>query len=323
MKDLLAAALGTTLRTVSSERSYNNELGVPLTLANAAEGTEAAVIEMGARGIGHIRLLCDIARPVIGVVTAVGHVHTELFGTIDDVARGKSELVESLPGTGTAVLNADDERVLAMRARTDATVLTYGLEGGDVTAEGVALDADLRGSFRLCSPWGEADVRLDVRGHHQVGNALAAAAAALALDAPLAAVAEGLGAAVLSPWRMDLRRTRSGALVLNDAYNANPISMAAALGSLAALDAGRRIAVLGTMAELGSVAEAEHRAVAALAAELGIRVIALAEPRYGAEQVPDVEAAAHALGTLDAGDAVLVKGSRVAGLERLADLLLG
>jgi UDP-N-acetylmuramoyl-tripeptide--D-alanyl-D-alanine ligase len=321
VKDLLAAALGSTFRIVASERSFNNELGVPLTLANATDGTEAAVIEMGARGLGHIRLLCDIAKPTIGIVTAVGHVHTELFGTIEDVARGKTELVESLPGTGTAILNADDERVLAMRSRTDASVVTFGLDRGDVTATSVALDGELRPSFRLHSPWGDADVRLEVRGHHQVGNALAAAAAGLAAGAPLDAVAHGLGTAVLSPWRMDLHRTSSGALVLNDAYNANPISMAAALRSLAALDARRRMAVLGTMAELGEVAEAEHRAVAALAVDLGIRVIALAEPRYGTEQVGDIAAAAAALGPLDDGDAVLVKGSRVAGLERLAELL--
>jgi UDP-N-acetylmuramoyl-tripeptide--D-alanyl-D-alanine ligase len=320
VKDLLAAALATTYETVASEKSFNNEMGVPLTLANAPDGVEAAVVEMGARGIGHIRLLCELARPTIGIVTAVGHVHTELFGTIDDVAVGKGELVEALPPSGTAVLNADDHRVAAMASRTSARVLTYGT-AGEVTAADVALD-DLRPSFRLRSPWGEADVRLAVRGHHQVGNALAAAAAALAAGAPLEAVADGLGRAALSPWRMDLRRTPSGVLVLNDAYNANPISMAAALRSLAALDARRRVAVLGTMAELGDVAEAEHAAVAALAAELGVRVVALAEPRYGGEQVPDVEAAVAALGELGDGDAVLVKGSRVAGLERLAEVLL-
>ncbi|MCU1485698.1 MAG: murF2 [Actinomycetia bacterium] len=320
VKDLLAAALAGTYATVASEKSFNNELGVPLTLANAPEGTEAAVIEMGARGIGHIRFLCELARPTIGIVTAVGHVHTEMFGTIDDVAIGKGELVESLPPSGTAVLNADDERVAAMARRTTATVLTYGT-AGDVTATDVTLD-DLQPAFRLRTPWGEADVRLAVRGHHQVGNALAAAAAALAAGVPLDAVADGLGRAALSPWRMDLRRTAAGALVLNDAYNANPISMAAALRSLAALDASRRVAVLGTMAELGDVAAAEHAAIAALATELGVRVIALAEPRYGGEQVADVAAAAAALGELGDGDAVLVKGSRVAGLERLADVLL-
>jgi UDP-N-acetylmuramoyl-tripeptide--D-alanyl-D-alanine ligase len=320
VKDLLAAALATTYATVASEKSFNNELGVPLTLANAPEATEAAVVEMGARGIGHIRLLCELARPTIGVVTAVGHVHTELFGTIDDVALGKGELVEDLPPSGTAVLNADDERVAAMAPRTPARVLTYGM-AGEVTASGVTLD-DLRPAFRLHTPWGDADVRLAVRGAHQVSNALAAVSGALAAGAPLSEAVLGIESAALSPWRMDLRRTERGALVLNDAYNANPISMAAALRSLAALDARRRVAVLGTMAELGDVAEAEHAAIAELAGELGIRVVALAEPRYGGEQVATVEEAAAALGDLGEGDAVLVKGSRVAGLERLADLLL-
>jgi len=322
VKDLLAAALRPTFRTVASERSFNNELGVPATLANAPEDTEATVVEMGARGVGHIRVLCEIARPTVGIVTAVGHVHTELFGTIDDVALGKGELVEALPASGTAVLNADDERVAAMATRTRARTLTYGIGPADVTAEAVELDYGLRPSFRLRSPWGAADVRLGVRGVHQIGNALAAAAAALAAGAPLDAAVGGLADAELSPWRMDLRRTRGGALVLNDAYNANPISMAAALRSLAALEAQRRIAVLGTMAELGDVAAAEHAAVADLAAELGIRVISLAEPRYGGEQVASLDEAVDAIGDVGEGDAVLVKGSRVAGLERLAELLL-
>jgi UDP-N-acetylmuramoyl-tripeptide--D-alanyl-D-alanine ligase len=320
VKDLLAAALATTYVTVASTRSFNNEIGVPLTLANAPEGTEAAAIEMGARGVGHIAQLCAIARPTVGIVTAVSHVHTELFGTIDDVARGKGELVESLPADGTAVLNADDERVAAMRTRTKATVLTYG-EHGDVRASMVQLDGELRPDFRLHSPWGEVEVRLAVRGHHQVGNALAAAAAAMACGVPPEAVAAGLVEAHLSPWRMDLQRTSAGALVLNDAYNANPISIAAALRSIAALDARRRFAVLGTMAELGAVAADEHRAMAALAADLGITLIALAEPRYGVTVVPDLDAAADALGELVEGDVVLVKGSRVAGLERLAEVL--
>jgi len=322
VKDLLAAVYSTTYETVASERSFNNEIGVPVTLANAAETTEAAVIEMGARGRGHIAALCAIARPTIGIVTAVGHVHTELFGTIDDVARGKGELVETLPPTGTAVLNAGDERVLAMRERTRARVVTYG-PGAEVTATDVSLDDELRATFHLRSPWGSVEVRLGARGLHQVDNALAASAAALVSGVTPDAVAAGLNAATLSPWRMDLRRTPTGALVLNDAYNANPISVAAALRSLAALDARRRVAVLGTMAELGDVADEEHRAVGALAASLGITVLAVAEPRYGAPSVADVDAAADALGELTDGDAVLVKGSRVAGLERLAERLAG
>jgi UDP-N-acetylmuramoyl-tripeptide--D-alanyl-D-alanine ligase len=155
-----------------------------------------------------------------------------------------------------------------------------------------------------------------------VQNALAAAAAALVCGLSLEDVAEGLGAASLSPWRMDLGTAPSGALVLNDAYNANPTSVAAALESLAALPAERRIAVLGVMAEIGTDSDAEHARIAGLADQLGIRVLSVAAPAYGVEDVPSVDAARDVLGPLGPGDAVLVKGSRVAGLERLAALLL-
>jgi UDP-N-acetylmuramoyl-tripeptide--D-alanyl-D-alanine ligase len=325
VKDLVAAAIATELPVVASERSFNNELGVPLTLLAAPEGCEAAVVEMGARGAGHIRLLCSVARPTVGVVTAVGLVHTETFGTLDDVARAKSELVADLPSSGTAVINVDDERVAAMAAVTPAAVLRYGLDPAvaDVVAEDVTLDDELRPSFRVRSPWGSAAVRLGVRGHHQVPNALAAVAAAAACGVALDAVAEGLARAAISPWRMELARTPAGALVVNDAYNANPVSVAAALRSLAALPARRRIAVLGTMAELGEVAAREHRVVADLAESLGIEVVAVGEPRYGVGLEPGLAEAAARLEDLGEGDAVLVKGSRVAGLERLAELLVG
>lgn len=323
-KDLLAACLSRRWRTAASERSFNNELGVPLTLANAPDGTQATVVEMGARGRGHVALLCDVAHPTVGIVTAVAHAHTKLFGSIDEVAMAKGELVEALPAAGTAVLNADDDRVAAMATRTAARVVRYSLRGApgaDVVAAGLRLDDDLRGHFRLRSPSGEVDVVLGVRGEHQVGNALAAASAALACGVSLDDVAAGLGAAVLSPWRMDLRRAPSGALVLDDAYNANPASMAAALRSLVAVPAERRIAVLGVMAELGDDAAAQHAAIAALAADLGIDVVGFETPAYGRPVVEGVEEAVAALGSLGPGDAVLVKGSRVAGLERLAAAL--
>jgi len=324
-KDLTAAALARAFRTAASERSFNNELGVPLTLANAPDGTEATVVEMGARGRGHVALLCDVARPTVGVVTAVVHAHTEMFGTIEEVATAKAELVESLPSAGTAVLNADDPRVDAMASRTAASVLRYSLRtdvGADLVAEDLVLDDELRGRFTLRSPWGSAEVHLAVRGEHQAGNALAAAGAALACGVPLTAVATGLGDAVLSPWRMDLQRTASGAIVLNDSYNANPASMAAALRSLAAIPARRRIAVLGLMAELGDRHDAEHAAVAALADDLGVDVVAYETDAYGLPTVSGLDGALATIGVLDEGDAVLVKGSRVAGLERLADALL-
>jgi UDP-N-acetylmuramoyl-tripeptide--D-alanyl-D-alanine ligase len=251
----------------------------------------------------------------------VAAVHTEVFGTIDDVAVAKSELVRHLPTSGTAVLNAEDERVAAMAHVTEASVLTYGT-GGAVHATGVTLDAHLRGRFRLRSPWGEVDVALAVRGEHQVANALAAAAAALACELSLEDVAAGLEEATVSPWRMELHRAPTGALVLNDAYNANPTSVTAALDALAALPAERRTAVLGVMAELGAQSDEEHAAIGERAASMGVRLIAVGAPEYGAEDVGSVDEALERLGALDERDAVLVKGSRVAGLERLADALL-
>lgn len=320
VKDLLAIALRARWRTAASTGSFNNEMGVPLTLVGAPDDVEALVVEMGSRGRGHIAALCAVAQPTVGVVTRVAAVHTETFGTVDDVATAKSELVEALPPSGTAVLNADDPRVAAMAARTAARVVTFG-DAGDVRAEQVRLDDELRPAFRLVTPWGGADARLAVRGVHMVGNALAAAAAALVCDVPVDDVAGALGTAGLSRWRMDLTTLPSGARLLNDAYNANPTSMAAALRSLAALDAERRVAVLGVMAEIGETSEAEHRAVGDLARDLGIEVVAVDVPAYGGTLVADVAGAVDALGPLGPGDAVLLKGSRVAGLERLVELV--
>jgi UDP-N-acetylmuramoyl-tripeptide--D-alanyl-D-alanine ligase len=324
VKDLLAAVMATRWRTSASVRSFNNELGVPLTVLNAPSDTEALVVEMGARGAGHIKALCGIAQPTVGVVTLVAAVHTEMFGTVDDVARAKGELVEALPADGVAVLNGDDPRVAAMASLAAGRTVTFG-RAGDVRAEGVVLDDELRPRFRLVSPWGGCDVALGVRGLHMVDNALAAAAAGLVCDVPVESVAGGLASARLSPWRMDLVRLRSGALVLNDAYNANPTSMAAALRALAAVPARRRVAVLGLMAEIGATSDDEHRAVGALARQLGVEVVSVGVPAYGGALVPgsDPLAALDVLGELGEGDVVLLKGSRVAGLERLATELEG
>jgi UDP-N-acetylmuramoyl-tripeptide--D-alanyl-D-alanine ligase len=320
VKDLLAAAVAARWRTSASVGSFNNELGVPLTLVNAGGDTEALVVEMGARGVGHIAELCALAVPTVGVVTRVAAVHTETFGTLKEVASAKGELVEALPDSGRAVLNAGDPLVAAMAARTSAGILTFGA-GGDVRAEAVTLDDELRPSFRLVSPWGTVAVRLGVRGEHMIDNALAAASAALVCAVALDAVAAALGAAVLSRWRMDLIRLRSRALVVNDAYNANPTSMAAALRALARLPARRRVAVLGLMAELGPSSDQEHRAVADVARGLGVEVIGVGVPAYGGITVGGVDDVPAALGPLGDGDAVLLKGSRVAGLERLVALL--
>lgn len=320
-KDLLASVLATQFVTAASERSFNNELGVPLTLCNAPDDVGAVVVEMGARGAGHISLLCDLARPTIGVVTTVQAVHTELMGGLEQIAAAKGELVEGLPASGLAVLNAAVPLVASMAGRTSAEVLRFGA-GGEVRADAVVVDDDLFPSFLLVSPWGEVEVRLGVRGEHNVDNALAAATVGLWLGVDLEQVATGLGSTELSPWRMDLRRTATGARVLNDAYNASPASMAAALRSLARLEAGRRTAVLGQMGELGADAPEHHRRIAALAAELGVRLVAVGTDLYGVEPVDGVEGALSALGPLDDADAVLVKASRAAGLEQVAAALI-
>ncbi len=299
-------------------------MGVPLTLLSAADDTEAVVCEMGARGIGHIASLCELARPTVGVVTAIAGAHLEMFGSVAEVARAKGELVEALPVSGTAVLNVDFAPVDALAARTDAAVLRYGIDrvDVDVRAEDLSLDDELRARFVLRSPWGAAPVHLAAHGIHQASNALGAAAAGLALGVEMDAVADALGRAALSPMRMDVRRRADGLVVIDDTYNANPTSMAAALHALAAVDAERRIAILGEMAELGAGAADDHRAIAELARSLGIAVIAVGTSLYGP--------AAHAVGgagevvillggaRLGGGDAVLVKGSRVAGLETVA-----
>ena len=324
-KDLAAAILSRRYVTTANEKSFNNELGVPLTLVNASSDTEVTIVEMGARGDGHISDLCVIAQPSVAIVTAIELAHSEFMGGLDDIARAKGELVESLPAHGIAILNADNPRVTAMAARTSARLLTFGLTGGDVNASRISIEDDLRVQFVLSSEWGSAAVRLGVRGVHHVGNALAAATLALVWDVPMDDIVDGLEQASLSPWRMELHRSSTGARILNDAYNAGPASMEAALRAVAQLPAARHHAVLGPMAELGSESAAAHAHVASVAAELGVRLIAFGTSDYGDTAVTiasTIDEAADAVGSLDADDAVLVKGSRIAGLERLAAALL-
>ncbi|MEM9651368.1 MAG: UDP-N-acetylmuramoyl-tripeptide--D-alanyl-D-alanine ligase [Actinomycetota bacterium] len=322
VKDLTRAACGPL--AWASAASFNNELGVPLTLANAPADTSVAIVEMGARGIGHIVELCAVARPTIGVVTRVALAHSELFGSIDAVATGKGELVQALPADGVAVLNADDDRVAAMADRTSARVLTYGV-GGDVRIEGIQVDGSLRPSFTVRTDWGTAELTLGVRGSHMALNAGAALAAALAAGVGFDDAVTGVQSATLSRWRMEINTGQDGLLVINDAYNANPTSVRAALDGLRAVDATVRVAVLGAMAELGDEGPEEHVAIATEAARDGIRVVAVDAPAYGgdADHVSGRDEAFAALAELNgAGTAVLVKGSRVAGLEHLADQLL-
>ncbi len=327
-KDLLRAILVAHGPSGASEKSYNNEIGAPLTLLNSPDAAWAVVVEMGARGLGHVASLCELARPSIGVVTNVGTAHLGMYDGPDGIVRAKGELIQSLPASGTAVLNAADPSMPRHAALTDAKVLTFGLfpTAADVVAESLVLDDVLRGSFTLRSPWGSADIRLQARGEHQVLNALAAAAAALAAGASLPEVAEGLATTAMSPWRMEIGRASSGATIINDAYNANDQSMAAALRALATMPGRRKVAVVGTMAELGEHAGPAHAAIVEMAHKLSIDVVvAVDQALYvGADHfVASVDAVQPLLASLGLGegDVVLVKGSRMAGLERVAHAL--
>jgi UDP-N-acetylmuramoyl-tripeptide--D-alanyl-D-alanine ligase len=315
-KDLLYGCLVTAYPAAASERSFNNELGLPLTLLNAPDDARWVVLEMGARGVGHVERLARVARPDVGIVTSVAMAHVEFFGDLDGVARAKSELVRALPASGVAVLNLDDPRVAGMASVSPCPVLGYAVDGdADVRAEEVVLDGELRPRFRLTTPWGRGEVRLALHGVQQVPNALAAAAAALWCGVPIDGVVHALSEVTGSPLRMEVRHPPNGPVMIVDCYNANPASTEAALRALAALGAGRRLALLGLMAELGDETEAEHRRVAAVAAGLGIEVVGYRTGLYGPAQVADAAAAAALLGTAGPGDALLVKGSRVARLE--------
>jgi UDP-N-acetylmuramoyl-tripeptide--D-alanyl-D-alanine ligase len=323
-KDLLRSCLASSFRVAASERSFNNELGLPLTLLNAPDDVEWTVLEMGARGAGHITRLAEIGRPDVGIVTSVAMAHVEYFGDLEGVARAKSELVTALPSTGVAILNADDPRVAAMASVSPCPVLRYAIEGqgtadvdvdADVRAERIVLDGDLRPRFHMATPWGGAEVGLAVHGLQQVPNALAAAAAALWCGAPLDGVVTALGSATGSPLRMEVRRVPNGPVLVVDCYNANPASTEAALRSMAALPAERKVALLGLMAELGAETDAEHRRVSQLAEDLGIEVVGYQTGLYGSTHVSSTDEAVALLLELGPHDAGLVKGSRVARLE--------
>lgn len=317
-KDLLAGCLVRKFRTGASQGSFNNELGLPLTLLNAPDEARWVVLEMGARGGGHIERLGEVARPDLGIVTRVAMAHVEYFGDLDGVARAKSELVAALPASGLAILNFDDPRVRDMASLSPCPVLGYAVAAdADVCAEGVTLDAELRPRFRLSSPWGRTHVRLAVRGGHQVPNALAAATAALWCGVPIEAVAAALAETHGSPLRMEVHRLVGGPVLVVDCYNANPASAEAALRSLAALPGERKVALLGQMAELGDHSQSEHRRIAFIAEKLGIHVVGYKTGLYGETQVTGVDQAVALLRTMGPGDAALVKGSRVARLEEV------
>ncbi len=341
-KDLTAQLAEDLGPTVAPPESFNNEIGHPLTVLRADSATRYLVLELSARGPGHIARLCEVAPPAIGAVLCVGHAHAGEFGGVDQVARAKAELPHALPPGGVALLNADDPRVLAMAAVTSARVVTFGRAGAaQVRALDVRLDEMGRPSFTLAFPEGSARVRLRLVGEHNVSNALAAAALARELGMDVGRAAAGLSAALpRSKWRMDVRDRPDGVTVINDAYNANPEAMAAAISALAVMARGRRsFAVLGPMHELGGESRHHHEEVGRLAARAGVAGLvvvgeeaaavlagAAREAGWRGEPlpVPDVPGALAALRErLEPGDVVLVKASRSAGLERVALALTG
>jgi UDP-N-acetylmuramoyl-tripeptide--D-alanyl-D-alanine ligase len=322
-KDYLAALLP---GAVATQGNQNNELGVPLTALHLKKDNNFVVLEMGARGVGHLSYLCDIAPPHVGTVLGVGSAHVGAFGSLDLTAAAKGELPAALTGDGVAVLNADDPRVAAMR--TPGRLLTFGARG-DVTWRDVRLDRLARPSFSLGYAGRWQPVRLRQSGAHRVVNACAAAAAALAAGERLPAIAQRLSAVdAISPMRMAVTQRDDGLVLIDDSYNANPESMRAALRALVSIGgerAGRTIAVLGEMRELGAVTAPAHAEVGAFARALGVDIVvavgAAARPAGGVG-VSDVHAALSWLEDhLHADDTVLVKASRAAGLDVVARAL--
>jgi UDP-N-acetylmuramoyl-tripeptide--D-alanyl-D-alanine ligase len=338
-KDLTEAVARSRFRVHASPGSFNNEIGLPLTLLGAPPETQVLVAEMGARRIGDVKLLSGIARPDVVVITNVGVAHMEVFGSWASIVEASAEPVDALGPDGVAVLNADDPVVIGYAERSAGTVVTFGTRApADVRADEVSLDREGRASFRVTAGSADARVALAVPGEHMVANALAAIAVGRAIGIPLEGAARALAEARVSRWRMETFTGRSGVRVLNDAYNANPESAAAALRTarwIAGKD--RLIAVLGEMAELGPISAEEHDRVGELAARIRVdrlitvgdaaRATARAALREGMEprDVASYDTAAGALedvvGSARPGDLVLCKGSRVAALESIAEAL--
>ena len=314
-KDILAAMCRPHTKTVAAEEGHNNEIGLPLTLARIDDDTQVVVCEMGMRGLGQIAELCAIARPDVGVITSIGPVHLELLGTVEKVAEAKAEVVASLPPGGTAIVPEEPLLELYL-TRDDIEIHRFGPENVELfeRVDGGSRVVFLLGGERL-------ELSFPFTARHQAQNAVAALLAVQALGLPLPA---GKVDVELSRWRGEESALPGGGLLINDSYNANPASMRAALEHLADHE-GRKVAVLGDMAELGPTAPEYHREVGELVRSLGIdEVLSVGELArdYGGEHAADAaEAAAKATQLVRPGDVVLVKGSRAVGLEVVAEAL--
>lgn len=336
-KEFVTAVLGSRLRVTSTKGNRNNEIGVPLTVMDAGAVTDVLVVEMGMRGKGQIAELCEIARPTIGLVTNVGASHVEFLGSLESIASAKAELVEAIPEDGVVFLNGDDAFTEMLALSSRAPVVRYGLaEACDIRAVEIELDTESRASFTIVAQGARIPVSLSVPGRHNVYNALAATALGLHLGLEPEAISEALAGATAGEMRMQVFTSATGIHVINDAYNANPTSMRAAVETLANMTtAERRVAVLGDMAELGSLAELAHfnigEEIAGLPIDalitVGERAARIADgARAGGMDPGNIRPCATADEAsevlddeLEPGDVVLVKASRVMGLERVVE----
>ena len=344
-KDMIGQVLASAGVTYAPAGSLNNELGLPLTLLSAPLDTKFLVAEMGMRGLGHITHLCSLAKPTIGVVTNVGQAHIGEVGSIEAIAKAKSELVTAIPATGFVILNADDERVVAMRTLTEATVLTFGFsKTADVRAENLQLTEFGSYNFDLVCRGERIPTSIPILGEHNVVNALAVAAVGLAAGMKVKDIARALTTLQqMSKWRMEVKQLPGNVTIINDAYNANPESMTAALQTLTAIPArGQTFAILGKMHELGEASDAIHAQIANLASELGVtHVVAVgelaktyslptpsgttsmgdfSERNAQAVWLPDFDQACdYIVKQVNSGDILLFKASRAEHFEVLAE----
>jgi UDP-N-acetylmuramoyl-tripeptide--D-alanyl-D-alanine ligase len=345
-KDMIGQVLSQVAVTHAPAGSLNNELGLPLTLLSAPSDVKYLVAEMGMRGIGHISHLCNLAKPTIGVITNVGQAHVGEVGSVEAIAEAKSELIRAIPDSGVVVLNADDERVVAMRALTQATVFTYGFsKAADVRAENLHLTAFGSYNFDLVYGGERIPASIPILGEHNVLNALAAAAVGLAVGMEIKDIVRALTTLKqLSKWRMEVHQLPGNVTIINDAYNANPESMTAALKTLTAIPlAGNTFAILGKMHELGDASNAIHAEVAKLALGLSVKnIIAVGQPAgaFGLPELSSMDSATGAQSDLaqkavwlqdfdqacdyivkqvNVGDVLLFKASRAEHFEVLAE----
>lgn len=339
-KDMISSVLAEKFAVVSSEKSFNNEIGVPLTILMADKMTDVLVAEMGMRGLGQIEALAEIAQPDVGVVTNVGKTHFELLGSEELIAQAKSELVKAVPSSGVVVLNQDDAWTKKLRELSKARVVTYGLSGkAAIRADRIEVDPSGKPSFQLHSQDGTIKIVLPVAGRHNVYNALAAAAVGFEFDLSQEMVKNGLEKTVLTEMRMQTFTTADGMVVLNDAYNANPTSMKAALQTLSDFNSGsRKIAVLGDMLELGKLSDIAHFEIGEAVKQVGVDLlitvgekgkrIAEGAIRRGFDKraaficQTTAEASRILKVHLQPKDVILIKASRAMKLEEIVDCLL-